>query len=1727
MNKRGAALLLAAAMTFSSILPGQTAMAAGESYVTDAQLTAAVVEAPAKDKVIPDANQYEYQKQELAAFCHFGPNTFNEIEWGEHYGDRTPDDIFKLETNFDADKLVSSLKAAGFKKLIVTAKHHDGFCIWNSAYTTYDVESTSYAGYNYDDMGGDILAEISAACTAHDMDMGLYLSPWDIHDESYGYYDEHHNPTNKENDAKDYNVYYNNQLQEILGNPKYGNNGHFKEVWMDGAKGSGANAQEYDFETWFDTIQKNEGKKAGFDADCLLFGAESYSTVRWIGNENGYANEETWSKSKINRANNTIDSNHTGAQGTFIGFEDGNQWTVPEVDARITSGWFWGTRKNSPKSILDLGNMYFNSVGHNAPLLLNIPPNNQGGVDQAILDRVAEFGNNISETFQLNLAKDAAASATEVRGNALSYKPGNVLDGKDNTYWTVNDGTTTGTLQLDLKGQKTFDVVSIEEAIEFGQRIKSFKVEYSLDGGAWKTFDQGTTIGAKRLCRKAPVKADKLRITVTTTSAVPMISEVGIFKASQGFEKAKSAPAGMDVIDINDNGEIGFKFGSNWHPETGDQYLNGTNSWANAGTNFEVKFNGSKIYLIGTKDPNHGTANITIDGKSAGSIDTSATSRAVGQIIFASEDLEDGPHTLRLDTTNKAIGIEGAYVINNGGKGMVGIEQASYTMNEASTMDVKLVRVGGTTGDITVNFAPNPGSAIQDDYNTELNQNIVFKNGEKEKLAQVETRRNTKPTGNQYFTVALSTADKDLILGFNAVARINIIDAEGLTVEKLEALLDDCRALNEVNYQTESWNKLTAAMQTAEDRMAAGNLSGELLRTTYDALEKAKTDLVAREHYAENDRFVFPATANAEVTLEAELLERHNNTEGDKNWPLQVTPADWASNGKFLNCLNSNDQAKLYYTADRTGTYSAVVTYRSGAPENAIFWEEANGNITAGNVTAGASDNAGATHTANFAFEVTKPGDGVLVFKGGEKNAPQIDKMVITASQLDQQVFQVTKNAGANGVIAGPETVNEGENAVFTITPNEGYDVQDVKVNGTSVGAVTTHTVENVTANITIEATFVKHEYKYTAEDPFVFPAEVNQTAVLEAEYATLHNSGADEQWKLEVANGDWASNKKFVNSLNRGDEITIPYRAAVAGTYTVTVTFRSGSDKNYLDWTEENGKITAGTTPAGHTDSNATQTKTFEMVVNTAGAGVLKFAPKTENSPQTDKFDIVLKEAAAPVDPEDATSDALDYVTQAVTAGDQMDNHSADAVNDKDANSFWSTNWSSKPTEAERPEKFYIQMDLGETKPVAGVRVLPRQGDSMGDENGTPTKFTIKVSNDGTEWTDVLTAERPANAEGWRNWYIARFEKPVDARYVRYEAVNTYSDVADNMDLHMALAEIRAIKPAQEPQNPDQVAADAVIGKINSIGDVTLESEQAIKDARNAYNALTDAQKALVTNLTVLETAEAKLAELKDAAAQAEADKKAAAEASAKIDAIGEVALDSESKITDARNAYNALTDAQKALVGDKLAVLEAAEAKLAELQDAAAQTEADKAAAAAVDATIDAIGAVTLDSETKINDARNAYNALTDAQKALVKNLNVLEAAENTLKATVAKKAELDAAIKDAESKKSADYTDASWKAFAENLDAAKAVAAKKNVAMAEYENAVNALKTAMDQLAAKPAEPVKPVDPVQPTNPTTPAKPNTNSPVTRDSSNMMFWAAMAMLSAGAVVLLKKKAK
>ena len=1093
-------LILGVTTVFGSIGTTAVTVSAASGEVTDADCADNNTDAPAADEVVPDANQYKYQKDELAAFCHFGPNTFNEVEWGEHYGNRSPADIFTLSNNFDADTLVSTLKNAGFKKVIVTAKHHDGFCIWNSAYTDYCVKNTHYKNGK-----GDVLAEISEACTKYGLDMGLYLSPWDIHEPSYGYYDANGNATTKENDVLDYNDYYNNQLTEILSSDKYGNNGHFVEVWMDGAKGSGANAQEYDFTRWFNTIQKYEGIQANYDADCMLFGAGAYTTVRWIGNEDGVAYKDTWSKSNVNVNANTIDSN--GNTPYTKGYENGNKWTVPECDGRITSGWFWGTNKCTPKTISQLANMYFDSVGHNATMLLNVPPNNQGTVDKPILDRVTEFGQNVEETFRTNLAKATGTTitASNVRGNDVDFKPGNVVDGDDATYWTTDDGTKSGSLTIKWNTAKKFDVVSIEEAIQKGQHINSYTVEYKTsDSANWQTLKTGVTIGAKRLIRTSPVSATQVRITVGTSEGkVPMLSEVGVYKASEGFQLAGSAPEGMETTSVNDTTKFTFS-STGWNPQTGSSYINGQNTWSNkANAEFTYTFDGTKVYLMGTKDPGHGSADVYIDGQLVETINTNATSRSTGTKIFESADLTDGHHTLRVVAkTSAAIGVEAAYVINNGGVGMIELENSAYTMNEESTLDVKVKRVGGTKGTITAKIQPNPGSAIQDDFDTENAPTVTLNEGESEVTVQSAaiTRRNTNKTGDRVFSIELTEqTPNNAIIGFNGSARITIKDADANAIDrdKLQTLVDQSAELKE-NLYSGGWDTFASALKAAQEVLANESATDATIGKAYTALEVAKNALVARTNYTTDDRFQFPWKTGTSATLEAEFATTITEACGATQWRCEIGTGDWASNGKFINSLNKTntgtDKVEYAYNAKKPGTYHVVATYRSGDTNNGnkLAWSEANNKITAGNITTPHTkvNNVLSVGTVEFDIVVTEAGEGTLILQPVDNSgAPQLDKLEITPKDVALESYDITATASEGGTITaegladGKVSVTEGESATFTITPNDGYRVDSLTVDGTAVDVVTEYTFSDVTANHTIAVTFAKDAVTVAKED--------------------------------------------------------------------------------------------------------------------------------------------------------------------------------------------------------------------------------------------------------------------------------------------------------------------------------------------------------------------------------------------------------------------------------------------------------------------------------------------------------------------------------------------------------------------------------------------------------------------------------------------------------------------
>lgn len=1682
LYKKWMSMLLAGVVTTTGFMGGTVTLRAAETtnWVGDEGLSG-TADAPEPDKVVPDANQFRYQKEELAAFCHFGPNTFNEIEWGEHYGNKAPSEIFTLKNDFDAETLVKTLKDAGFKKLIVTAKHHDGFCIWDSKYTEYDVAASGYKDKNGE---SDILAEISKACTDQNMDMGLYLSPWDIHEPSYGYKDENGQPTTPENDKKDYNEFYNNQLEEILGNPKYGNNGKFVEVWMDGAKGSGANAQEYNFQKWFDTIQKYEGKGVdGRDADCMLFGAEAYTTVRWIGNELGIAGKDTWSKSKVDKNANTINSNKQG--NATVGFEDGNQWTVPEADARITSGWFWGTQKNTPKTMEELSDMYFNSVGHNATLLLNVPPNNQGTVDEAILKRVEEFGKNVKESFDENLAKAEGASVkvSSVRGNAQTYKPSNMIDENDDTYWTTDDGTKSGEILIDLGKETKFDVVSVEEAIQNGQRINNYKVEYrNGDSGAWTLLEEGKTIGAKRLCRTSETTARQIKITVGTTDGkVPMISEVGVYKTTEGMEKANPIPKGMEVIDVTDKNVEdgkGFTFKGTWHDENQPQYINGTNTWANKDAEFELKFHGTKAYLFGTVDPGHGTVEITVDDGKPVTVDTKASKRAVGQKWFETPDLEDGDHTIKLKVTGKAAGIEAAAVINNGGKGMIELESDSYTMNEDETKSLKVKRVGGTKGKITAKLQPNPGTAIQDDYDTTLIPEIVLEEGQTETTADVKTRRNKNKTGDQYFTAEITDVSEGAILGFNKKAKINIKDMES-SEGSLAALVKECESYKK-DWFTSGWDEFDSALKQAKIVLEDKNATPEKRNEAETALKKAKDGLVKREKYTAEDPFVFPWREKANATLEAEFAELHNTGAADEKWKLSVSDGDWASNKKFINCLNGDDTIAIPYKVEKPGTYHVKLTYRSGSADNSLAWKDDAGNIKAGSVVAG-NTNANETKTVDFDIVATKAGSGILTLEGDTKDAPQLDMFEITPGD-DIQRAEFTVNAsveGDGGTITpdGATTVTEGNDVTFKITPDKTHKVADVLVNGESVGAVTSYTLKDVKENATVVAKFAPAAY--TEENRFNFPTEVNGTAITaEAEHFALKNVGTGEAWPLQVSAADWASNGYFVNAMNSGDQITLHYHAEKPGKYKATVQFRSGDTNNGLTWSEADNKIAAQTEvmKIGAGDqAKATHTQDIEFVVNEAGDGTLVFTAPEKNAPQLDKFDITLVEEKAPVVVnKDALKAAIDAAKEALKEEDKYTEESVKALKDAVAEA----------------EKVAADENATQESVDAATKAVEEATKGLAEKPAVPEA-------DKTALKAVLAdaAQKLAGADAYTEESVKALKDAVDL------AQNVFDNSdASQTEVDAAVTAVRdAIEKLQEkPPVQKEFTITAVAhggGTIDPSGAVKVEEGKDQVFTIQPYEGF-EVKEVFVNGESVGAVTEYKFEAVRaDASIEVFFAEKEAVQAdktklNESIAAAEELLKHAEDYVPeDVQNLMEVL-DAAKAVAADPAATQETVDAAQnaldAAMNIAPIQKEFAIMAAAGEGGSITPCGTVKVErgmSQTFVIQPEEGY-VISDV---LVNGQSVGAVAEYTFcdvnadanitalfqKAAVSTdKSQLTAVIKEAEERlEQADkYTEETVKALQKEVEAAQFILADKEASQKEIDAAVQKVRTAIDALEEK---------------------------------------------------------
>ena len=440
---------------------------------------------------LPSQAQLAYLGDELAAFIHFGPNTFYDQEWGT--GQEEPERF--NPTKLDAREWVRVLKETGFKKLILVVKHHDGFVLYPTAHTDYSVKASPWR-----DGKGDLLLEVSQAATEFDMDMGVYLSPWDAHSPLY----------HVDREA-DYNAYYLAQLKEILSNPDYGNAGKFAEVWMDGARGEGAQKVNYEFEIWFETIRDLQG-------DCLIFSTEGTS-IRWIGNERGYAGDPLWQKVKPNQLG-------TEAELDYLqhGDSSGTIFSIGEADVSIRPGWFYHEDQDL-KSLEELVEIYFHSVGRGTPLLLNIPPNQDGLFDAKDIERLYEFAAYRNELYKEDLALGSKVSGPTLSADFACY---HLTDGLETSSW-ASDADLPIHLELDLGSPKTFDVIELREDLKLGQRIAAFHVQVEVDG-VWQEFGMGFTVGHKRLLRGPLVEAQKVCVMITEAQYMPVLTKISLYK---------------------------------------------------------------------------------------------------------------------------------------------------------------------------------------------------------------------------------------------------------------------------------------------------------------------------------------------------------------------------------------------------------------------------------------------------------------------------------------------------------------------------------------------------------------------------------------------------------------------------------------------------------------------------------------------------------------------------------------------------------------------------------------------------------------------------------------------------------------------------------------------------------------------------------------------------------------------------------------------------------------------------------------------------------------------------------------------------------------------------------------------------------------------------------------------------------------------------------------------
>jgi alpha-L-fucosidase len=472
---------------------------------------------PAPCGPVPSAAQAAWHDLEMYAFCHFTTNTFTDKEWG--FGDEDPA-IFN-PTAFDADQIVGTLARCGFKGVILTCKHHDGYCLWPTKTTGHNISKSPWKGGK-----GDMVKEFSDAARRHQIGFGVYLSPWDRNSEHYG--------------TPRYVEIYREQLRELL--TQYG---PVYEVWHDGANGGDGfyggkrGRRSIDHKTYYEWPRTWEMVRK-LQPKAVIF-SDVGPDLRWVGNESGNSPYPNWATfSPVGPDGGPAAPGYCRTQA---GSPDGKFWMPAETDVSIRPGWFWHAAENprvrTPKNLLDL---YFNSVGRGTAFLLNVPPDRRGLIHENDVIALTGLKSALDKMFARNLAAGAKAAADVTRGPG--FEPAMALDDDKQTYWAAPDGKLTASLELVLPEARRFSVIRLREPVRLGQRIRKFAVDVR-ENGAWREWiGNGSSIGPHVLLRDKAVTADAVRVRILEAAACPCLTEVSLWLEPDGVPDTLAPPGG-------------------------------------------------------------------------------------------------------------------------------------------------------------------------------------------------------------------------------------------------------------------------------------------------------------------------------------------------------------------------------------------------------------------------------------------------------------------------------------------------------------------------------------------------------------------------------------------------------------------------------------------------------------------------------------------------------------------------------------------------------------------------------------------------------------------------------------------------------------------------------------------------------------------------------------------------------------------------------------------------------------------------------------------------------------------------------------------------------------------------------------------------------------------------------------------------------------------------------